>query len=211
MLNYFSNRAPAEPQKTLHNVFTGCEVLSMASKFEKKTTTKTQTCTNVCFLWPTSRSGHGEHWGHLRGADLWPHYCRVCGHYGVCVVDTALGRDRWGMPPYLPSPTPQTHPSRFPWHPANPFDYVVLCVCLCVRAGRFFSASASIFVRLFVCAITFEVRCVMCMREERNVQVCGTEMLYCPKMFMTNGELCMSCLFFKSVCPFSVWCLTVWH
>lgn len=210
MLKYFSNRAPAEPRKTLHNVFTGCEVLSMASKSEKKK----QTCTNVCFLWPTSRSGHGEHWGHLRGADLWPHYCRVCGHYGVCVVDTALGRDRWGMPPYLPSPTPQTHPSRFPWHPANPFDYVVLCVCWCVRAGRFFSASASISVRLFACAITFEVQCVMCMQDERNVQVCGTEMLYCPKCLwqMENlVSLCMSCLFFKSVCPFSVWCLTVWH
>lgn len=35
MLKYFSNRAPAEPRKTLHNVFTGCEVLS-ASKSEKK-------------------------------------------------------------------------------------------------------------------------------------------------------------------------------
>lgn len=78
-----------------------------------------------------SRSGHGEHWGHLRCADLWPHYRCVCGHYGVCVVDTPLGRDWWGMPPYLPSPTPQTHPSRFPWHPAIPFDYVIWCVSLC--------------------------------------------------------------------------------
>jgi len=79
-------------------------------------------CANICFLWLNLRSGHGEHWGHLCGADLWPHHRCVCGHYGVCVVDSALGRDWWGMPPYLPSPTPQTHPSRFPWHPANPFD-----------------------------------------------------------------------------------------
>ena len=118
-----------------------------------KLVNKTRVLNSICVLWHSFRSWHGEHWRHLCGADLWPHYRCVCGHYGVCVVNTPFGRDRWGMPSYLPSSNPQTLPSRFPWPPAILLIILFcvrmyvrvracVCVCVCVIADRLFPAFA---------------------------------------------------------------------
>lgn len=104
------------------------------------------------------RSWHGEHRGYLRGVDLWPHHCCVRGHHGVCVVDALLFRDRRGTPSLLPSPTPQTHPSRSPWQHTNP-DSPSSAACVCLL-GRLWNcvclnmcSSGCFLHHLFVCML----------------------------------------------------------
>lgn len=109
----------------------------------------------VCILTIMSvlhRSWHGEHRGYLRGVDLWPHHCCVRGHHGVCVVDALLFRDRRGTPSLLPSPTPQTHPSRSPWQHTNPDSpSSAACVCLLGRLWNCVCVFVGLLLAPFVC------------------------------------------------------------
>ncbi len=70
------------------------------------------------------RSRYGEYRRDIRGADMWTHNSCFCSHYGICVVHTLLGRDRWGTPSLLPRPKPQTLTSK-----VTTLTSQAVCVC----------------------------------------------------------------------------------